>query len=218
MGDINVGILVVADSIPEEIKNRFRNCIEWSKPKSNYEIVMMEHERDEEEPFNKCILLNAGLKMCFEKKFDVIIQTDIDLVVSPGAIDFTAEVAMNDKCCCHIGMIRLEKGVYDPMLKYTDYPWNEWVKNGKKQYASGCWNGMIPKMWELSGGWNPAMTNWGQEDGSHRRRAIRNGVKWKDRWEWIRSYPLIHPYHDKRSPNNSRNNKELDDKTVKSYL
>jgi hypothetical protein len=216
---INVGILVVADSIPQEIKDRFVNCIDWSEPKADYEIIMMENEREEGVPFNKCILLNDGLKNAFKRKFDVIIQTDIDLLVPPGAIDFTCEQAMGGNFCVHLPMIRLPKEVYENSnLKYKDYPWQEWVNMGQKQYATGCWNGLTPKAWSMTGGFNPHMTGWGFEDRDWRGRGLRNGVKWKDNWKWYKRFPLIHVNHPDRNPNKSKENKQVANKKVKSYL
>lgn len=204
-----VGILVVADRISDEVKNRFIDSINFSNPQPECKIIMMENERDEDQLFNKCKLLNKGLKIAFKENFDVIIQTDIDLVIPPNTINFTCNVALEGMVCCHLPMRRILKKEFDLFEHYDDYPWDEWIKKYSPIYATGCWNGLVPKAWKMTGGFNEDMLEWGYEDRDWRMRAIKNNVVWRDKWKWGRTFPIMHVNHLPRTLNMSSENRKV---------
>ena len=215
---LRVGIIVVADKISDEVKNRFSQSIKFSKPIPKCKVLMMCDDRKEGEPFNKCKLLNKGLRQAFKSKFDVIIQTDIDLIIPPGAIDFTCGVALEGDVCCHLPMTKMPEKEFIKYSNYDEYPWKDWRETFKTIYATGCWNGLQPKVWKITGGFNEDMTEWGFEDRDWRARGKRHGIKWRDKWCWGRKYPLIHINHPDRTINNSSANKQCVDKKRKSWL
>ena len=201
-----VGILVVADGLGDDIRNRFKASIRFSKPRASYDVHIMggKERRAKGVPFNKCKLLNQGLRTMFDIGYQVIIQADIDLIVPPVLVDKTYELAMRDKLCIHQSMRRISADEYNKYKEYRSFPFNQWKKI-KAIYATGCWNGIIMSNWKLTGGFNEDMIEWGYEDRDWRERCIRVGVRWKD----VHKFPLMHVDHPNRTKNVSLRNVEV---------
>jgi len=198
-----VGILVVADGLGDDIRNRFKSAIRFSKPRVSYDIHIMggTERREKGVPFNKCKLLNQGLKTMFDIGYQVIIQADIDLITPPCLINKTYELAMQCECCVHASMRRLSTAEYDKYKEYRLYPFKKWKKI-KPIYATGCWNGLVMSKWGLTGGFNEDMIEWGYEDRDWRERSMRAGIKWRD----LHKFPLMHIDHSSRTQNVSLRN------------
>lgn len=218
LSKMKVAVIVVADNIDSEIKDRFNESIGLSNPIPKVDIVMMENNRKKDELFNKCVLLNKALRKTLKGGYNVIIQTDIDLIIPPGTIDFSCRIALEGNVCCHLPMRKLPRKIILEHNHYDDYPWEKWIKEYKPIYATGCWNALRPKAWKMTGGFNEDMTEWGFEDRDWRARGRRQGVKWSDNWKWHRSFPLIHVNHPDRTYNNSAYNKKKVNKSKKSWL
>lgn len=203
----DIAILVVADGIGDKVRQRFKQCLTASNSKSSFDVLIMGEtkKRKDGELFNKCKLLNSGLKQLFKCNYEVIIQTDIDLICPPNLLDATlASVKSKPKSCVHSAMCGLTEDELNKYKSYNDYPFSKW--NGyKKIYATGCWNGMNPEMWKLSGGFNEDMVDWGYEDRDWRYRSINNGIKWTD----LYNYPLMHVNHKRRNRDVSVTNKKI---------
>ena len=201
----DIGFLVVSDGIGEDVRSRFQHCLQASKPRASFEFkIMGDLERGEERKFNKCTLLNQGLKQMFKCGYKVIIQTDIDLICPPSLIDKTFELAYKKHCCVHCAMRRVDPSELAKYKSYKDYPFNRWKKY-KSIYATGCWNGLIPRLWKDSGGFNEDMTEWGYEDRDWRERAMLAGIKWEDLYR----FSLMHVDHLRRTKNVSLRNVEM---------
>jgi len=205
----DIGILVVADGLGESIRKRLKYCLTASKPRASFDVLIMGNTEPREKgvKFNKCKLLNNGLRQLFDGGYKVIIQTDIDLICPPALIDKTFELAMNNNICVHSSMRRISPEEYARYKEYRQYPFNRWKKI-KPIYATGCWNGMKPNLWKKSGGFNPSMVEWGFEDRSHRNACIQRGIRWKD----LHKFPLMHVDHPKRTKNVSLRNMEMEKK------
>jgi hypothetical protein len=202
----DIGILVVADGIGDDVRKRFKHCLTASRPRATFDVVIMGSNKPRERgaKFNKCKLLNKGLKRLFEGGYKVIIQTDIDLICPPALIDKTFELAWKHKYCVHCSMRRISPEEYGKYKEYRQYPFNRWKKM-KQIYAAGCWNGLVPALWKKTGGFNEDMIEWGYEDRDWRERSIKVGIKWKD----LHKFPLMHVDHPKRTKNVSLRNVEV---------
>jgi len=200
----DVGILVIADGIDETIRNRFRDCFKLSHPKVSYDILMMGDVIPTQKIFNKCKLLNKGLKQLISQEYKCILQTDIDLICPPKTLDWTVRQATNIDACIHHPMKCIAPAEFKKYKSYSEYPFKEWSKI-KSVYATGCWNCMKPHLWQKSGGFNEDMTLWGYEDRDWRYRAIAAGISWVDEYK----YPLIHVNHPRRNRDVSKKNLEI---------
>jgi len=202
----DVAILVVADGIPQDIRTRFKMCIDKSNPTASYDVLIMGNVDSKEKVFNKCKMLNKGLKSIIGK-YKVIIQADIDLIVPPMLIDKTFSLAMEKDVCVHHCMICIPPEEFNQHSDYDKFPLTKW-KTFKKVYATGCWNGLKSSLWKKTGGFNEEMTNWGYEDRDWRYRAIACGIPWKD----VYNFPLIHVNHPRRNRDVSKQNIDISKK------
>lgn len=200
----DIGILVVADGIGADVRQRFKHCLTASRPRASFDVLIMGDLERNDRKFNKCKLLNKGLKQLFEGEYKIIIQTDIDLICPPSLIDKTFEVATKQKCCVHASMRRISPDEYNKYSQYSSYPFSRWSKI-KPIYATGCWNGLLTEKWKLTGGFNEEMIEWGYEDRDWRERAMSAGIKWKD----VHKFPLMHVDHPKRTKDVSMRNVEM---------
>ena len=204
----DIGVLVVAHGIEQEVRERFETHLKRSNPQHSYELLIMGSVQ-RKGTFNKCKLLNKGLKKLLKNNHQAILQTDIDLIIPPKLIDKSFEVAISGRCCNHVCMRRINideiKG-----KDYDDYPWQKWKKY-KRIYASGCWNMMKPNLFEEIGGWNEWMIGWGEEDAAFRRIGMSKKIKWKDNYR----SPLVHIDHPKRTTNQKKHNRDMEKKAKK---
>lgn len=202
----DIGFLVVADGICREVRQRFKMCLTASRPRASFDVLIMGQEEPREigAKFNKCKLLNEGLRSLLAQDYKVIIQTDIDLICPKSLIDKTFELVTQKNLAAHCSMRRISQEEYDKYSSYRDFPFNKW-KRIKDIYATGCWNGLKPDWWRKSGGFNEDMTEWGYEDRDWMTRVKNNGIKFKD----LHKFPLMHVDHPKRTKNVSLKNVEM---------
>jgi len=217
----DVGIMVVAQNISEDIKTRYQECICRSKPSCTWEInYLTANDPDKKKPFSKSILLNRGIKALYRKKYKIIIQTDIDLVVPPGIIDKTLEIGRQPKVCFYNRHYRIDPEKLPKFPEeYDKADWNMIMKTFPWENANGCWNGMNPESWMASGGYNEYMIEWGREDDVFRTTAHSyGGIKFIN----YNKFCLIHINHkqrtkDMRKHNNAMKNK-ADREGIKNWL
>ncbi len=203
----DIGIIVIADGLGDDIRNRFKHCLTASNPRHSFDVKIMGSKvpRKAGVKFNKCKLLNKGLREMFKVGYKVIIQTDIDLICPPTLIDGTYEACMRDnRLGIHCVMRGLDIEEFQKYPKYAKYPWKQWVKR-KAIYATGCWNGMQLEAWKTCKPFNDNMLEWGYEDRSHMEVSKLCGIKWKD----IHRIPLMHINHTRRTKNVSLRNMEM---------
>lgn len=204
----DVCIIAAAQGISKDVINRFRDCIKYSRPSVSYDVRI---GNSKEKKFYKTKILNQLLRDNL-KNYSVIIQTDIDLVVPHGLIDFTCEMLRKQ----HNNGFHHNLRYVDPQeikgIVYKDYPWNRW-KTLPTTFCSGCWNGMYSKVWRKSCGWCEDMFAWGSEDSEFYNRSLRKGIRWMK----CDKFPLVHinhkPRQRKRANQNMSEAKKYSDKT-----
>lgn len=216
-----VGIFVVAQNIPTTIIERFKGCLEKSKPTVSYDVIILQTKNDEKH-FNKSKLLNKGIKTLAKGQYETLIQTDIDLIIPHGLIDYSYNISKTGRVCFHNDMrkIDIERIPNFPRLpsEYDKIDWSSF-KSTPFIYASGCWNAMQYPYWWETGGWNEMMIEWGREDDDWRNRTKKNcDIKFID----SKKFELIHYNHAPRTKDlrwrNDRKAKEAAQKGIKSWI
>jgi len=204
----NVGIMVVAQFIPQNIVDRFIRCIEQSKPSVSFDIHIL-RSKDKTQKinhFNKSKILNKGIKKLVNMGYEVLIQTDIDLIVPPKIIDESYEISMSERHCFHVNhrRITIEKVAGFPKLpeEYNLMDWDFMMKF-PKEASNGCWNSLQSKYWYDTGGFNENCVNWSREDDDWARRAKIYG---KIPFVVSNMFPLMHINHPQRNFNNRKHN------------
>lgn len=211
----NIAIFVVADNISENIVSRFKSCINLSGSKHSVDIYVLSDSRKQNEPFNKSKILNNGIRKLINKKYEVLIQTDIDLIVPPELINYSYKEAMKNKVCFHNDMIKLYEKDYPELSKlpenYNNINWNKYKKNSFI-FASGCWNAMQTKYWYETGGFNEYMIEWGREDDDWRNRTRKqSNIPFID----SKKFSLIHINHLPRTKDLRWRNDKMSIKATK---
>lgn len=199
-----IHIMAVAKNIDEDTINRFTDSIHKSSPKNEYKIHILGRD-DKSEKFYKTRPLNAKIRELSGNLDDVIIQTDIDVIVPKFLIDYTYEHAIKDE------MLHNELRYIDRKevigISYDEYKFEEWKKLNPV-FCSGCWNGMTVSNWIKSKGYNELMSEWGAEDTEFYQRCIRYGIKYVG----CKDYPLVHVSHGKRTTKQPKENMEFANK------
>ena len=204
----NVGIMVVGQFIDPEIIHRFKKCIDLSRPKVTYDVHILSTNDKGQKPnrFNKSKILNKGIKKLCNGDYEVVIQTDIDLVVPPGLVDESYRMAMEGKVCYHNNHRRItaSKILNFPPLPngYKDMDW-EYMKTFAVEASNGCWNAIQSQMWWETGGFNEDCVNYAREDDDWARRSKIYG---KILFIVTKEFPLMHINHPQRNTNNRRHN------------
>jgi hypothetical protein len=205
----NVAIMAVGQFINSNIINRFCDCINKSKPSVSYDIHILKTTDPSQRPdfFNKSKILNQGIKTLCTEKYEVVIQTDIDLIVPPKIIDKSFEVARIENTCFHANHRRIDvdKILTFPTLpdKYNEMNWDSFLLYFPEP-SNGCWNAMRSSSWWNTGGYNENCVNWSREDDDLARRARKfGGIK----FIMSNEYALIHVNHAQRNFANVVHNK-----------
>jgi hypothetical protein len=199
----NIAIVVVAQNIDNSVIERFKDCVSNSRTKYSYDIMVGSSKEDK---FYKTRILNETLRNVINK-YDVIIQTDIDLIVPSGLIDETYErIIKRDKWAFHHNLRYIDP-IEIENKKYNEYDFNKW-KNYKSRFCSGCWNGMNNNTWKRTKGYNEDMYAWGFEDTEFFKRSRRLGIQWIKCF----SYPLVHVNHKPRQKNLVKENMKASEK------
>lgn len=199
----DIAIIVAAQNIPKETIERFQNSIHHSRPAYSYDIII---GSSQEERFFKTKILNRLLRENFEK-YNVIIQTDIDVVVPPVLINQTYEKVNGGTRTAYHHALRYIDPKHLEGLTYEKYPFLEWV-NSKSTFCSGCWNGMSCPTWRRTRGYNEEMYAWGYEDTEFFNRSRRLGIQWIKSHE----FALMHINHPDRQRNMVNENIKLGNK------
>lgn len=196
-----IHVLSVAKNIETDIVDRFIDSIDKSKPKNEYKIHILGQD-DKSEKFYKTKIINQKIRELSDQLDDIIIQTDIDLLVPIGLIDATYDCAIDNKLY-HNELRYINKKEIDNKL-YDEYDFEKWAKM-KPVFCSGCWNGMTVSNWIKSKGYNELMCEWGAEDTEFYRRCIRYDIEYVVN----KDYPLVHVNHDARTIKRSKENMEF---------
>jgi len=209
----DIAFFIIAESIPDEVVNRFESCLEASKPSYNYDVYIIKGEKrtkqDQFKQFNKSKLLNGVLRKLLKKDYDVLIQTDVDVIVPPGLVDYSYNIAMSGEKYFHNDMVRIDperdKDFKNLPTSYNNIDWEKYKKIMSSRWidAAGCWNACQKDLWLKTGGWCEEFVSWSREDDYH-----REVVKKFTDLEIISShkFPLLHYNHPPRTKDNRRQN------------
>jgi len=199
----DIAIIAAAQNISPETIERFKDGVRSSKPAYGYDILI---GGSKEEKFFKTKILNQLIRDNLNK-YNVIIQTDIDLIVPPTLINRTYEgVAYGNRTAYHHSL-RYVDAKQIAGLRYDKYPFLEWV-NLQSMFCSGCWNGMSVETWRRTRGYNEEMFAWGYEDTEFFHRSRRLGIQWIKRKE----FALVHINHETRQKNMVKENTSVGNK------
>ncbi|MCG3180035.1 MAG: hypothetical protein BIFFINMI_02389 [Phycisphaerae bacterium] len=142
-----VGIVVVAYKLPKELER-------FSTHLTGYRVEAIT-ERDitfqDDGLFNKAACLNMGLKRLINEGCDIIIQTDVDLIIPPELVDYTA---------LHTG----DKHLWCP-------------RTTNVRRNPGAFNALSSANWVRVGGFDERCKGWGGEDNILHTRCRELGIK-----------------------------------------
>jgi hypothetical protein len=201
----NIALFTVANNVNEDIVKRFLWSVKNSAPHLDCDVLLGSHS-DEKQMFCKPTILNDILRKHY-KKYSVMIQTDIDMLIPPGLIEKTYQFCCKDDKCFHCNFHYLESN--EVPAHYKKINWKE-IKQRKVISASGSWNGLASHMWKKSNGFAECIYNLGGPDSEFYLRTNKNTVEW-----FVTSaYPLCHVNHPRRSlPRQGKRNM----KTARTY-
>jgi len=187
---VSIAIMAVANNIPKPTVKRFLWGIGQSEKKMPFDVVIGQH-KDKNQKFYKTVILNDILRQII-KKYDVIVQTDIDMLIPPLLIRNSLQYCMHFDGCFHCNYYLMKpeelKG-----RKYKNINWNEIAKR-KVRGASGSWNAMRNYMWNEAGGFSEAVALLGGPDSEFYLRSKKRGMH----WHVTTQFPLAHINHSRR--------------------
>jgi len=182
----SVGIVVAAVDIPDETIKRFQNFIPMEVKLA---IVRDFHGT----VLSRTRLLNKGIQQ-LRPYCRIIICTDIDMIVPPGLLEYTARVVRPGtalwSACRKFNLDDLVD-----IYNIQNEQWKNWTDLPCSKTGKGSWVAMDRKDWNRIGGWDERLFGWGGEDDALQLR--RKGMKIKT-IESIQ-YPLMHVNHEQRN-------------------
>lgn len=184
----DIGIVVAAQDVPEDDIKRFNGALATDKPNCSYVVEMVQDSPQPNELFSKPIAINQGLKKLLPQ-CKVVVQTDIDVLIPPGAIDYTFDLISKSK---HKHILWIKSRTLN---KFEDtYPWHKWIKLGVRENMTGCWLAMKAGDWWHLGGYNEDIWGWGSDDWELATKATGRG------FTHVSAYhlPLMHVNHKPR--------------------
>jgi hypothetical protein len=196
---MKVAIAAVAKGIDKDVIERFMACTKGTVSNHSIDTVLLGDD-DTSKEFFKTRILNRFLRRAVHK-YDVIIQTDIDLVFPSDLVNFTISACIDNPEHMHHSVLRYINATALKGRTYKQYPWKQWVKQTAVM-CSGCWNGACSDTWKKSGGWNEDMYGWGSEDTEFWNRTREKGIQWKV----YTRFPLMHINHPQRTVKRAKEN------------
>lgn len=202
-----IGITAPAFNMDEKLEKRFKEYLRTSVLSDNIVcdvyLTKLESEvlHESSGQFSRAKALNSGIKELIDHGMDVIICTDLDMIVPPGLVRYSYDKAR-----------QTNKNIFS-MTRFVDeeefnrfYPdWKIFSRKPAAHSGYGGWNSMTVEMWKKSGGWPEELYEWGYEDICFREKLKFRGI---DTITLI-NFPLIHINHPPRSSNqqqSQRNN------------
>ncbi len=206
----DIAIYAVSENISPSTVQRFKSCIRQSNCKYTYDIILIKGslgQKEQFKEFNKSKLLNRITKKLIKKEYQVLIQTDIDVITPPHLMNISYEMSM-DGNYVHNEMARVDPK-RDKIFKnlpesYKDIDWHKYKQVMKKRWidAAGCWNATTRENWVKTGGWNEEFVAWSREDCFHKEMVVKySGLK-----IMTLKLPLMHYDHPQRTKDNRRHN------------
>lgn len=202
----HVGIIAIACNIDKEIIHRFQKYAKSNNLKCWVKIVTENSGLfydTKTKIFNKSKALNYAIKELLGE-CQVIIQTDIDMLIPPGLIEETYRIAkLNQHVFCKVRN-----------SNYDNKDWEFYKTLPIREAGYGAWNALTDDNWERVGGYNEDLFGWGGEDDDLHNRIKQHKITTYT----LRDFPLIHINHDNRTARRvNENNKVSKNKKYNGY-
>ncbi len=192
-----IGITAPAFNMDNKLEKRFKDYLISSVSQSNLTcdiyLTKLESEvlHEESKQFSRSKALNSGIKELIDHGVDVIVCTDIDMIMPPKLLRYAYDKS-----------ISTNKNIFS-MTRFIDeqefnrfYPdWKIFIRRPAAHSGYGGFNAMTVEMWKKSGGWPEELFEWGYEDISFREKLISRDI---DTITLI-NFPLLHINHPPRS-------------------
>jgi hypothetical protein len=193
-----VAILVVGNNLSQSVIDQFlwgingsaHDAIRDNHYKGN--VLIGSHE-DQEQKFFKTTILNDMIRQSL-KTYDIMIQTDIDMIPPPSLISKTLYHCLNSDSCFHANFLHAEPDILTE--DYRKMPWMKLYQSAKYCSASGSWNGMNRNTWIKSGGFSEVISLLGGPDSEFYIRTSKKGIDWHVESPFP---PLLHINHKRRN-------------------
>ena len=181
-----IGIVVVAIQVEENIVEQFKTALAISTKVPYCLKIVSDDNYIKDGLLNKSQALNDGLREIVNQ-CEIIVCTDIDMLIPPGLIDYTLYCTKMDfnlwVMCRNL-----------PAEKVSLRLWRDWLQRPLRMVGQGSWNAMLREDWVRSGGWDERLTGWGGEDYVFAMRRKQAGIE--DITCTI--FPLMHIDHPPR--------------------
>lgn len=196
-------VIVVAEGIEQAAIDRFSAFLRASlQGAMSIDILFSGAGEPRTGEFNKSKHLNTLLREAIDS-YQIIVQTDIDLIMPPKLIPHAISCVANHKGLAYHHVLRHVEPAEIEGVEYKDFPFNEWKKR-KFIYCSGCFNAMRSETWKQAKGYCEAMVEWGNEDTEFWNRSKRLGIHWMN----DSNFGLVHINHPRRTRRNVEQNKQ----------
>jgi len=186
-----VGIIAPAYNIEANIISRFTSSYKSSLIELGVDECVSYYPMSDQEclvdgQFSRSKALNSGIKYLMNS-CEVIICTDIDMIIPPELIDYSYHKAKQT----NNNIFSMARFIDNQKKFNWDLIWNI----PASQSGLGGWNAMTIQSWIKLGGWNEELVEWGYED-----HELHSRIKSKSIGNiTCKSYPLVHINHPVRN-------------------
>lgn len=188
----DIGIVAAAHGVSETHRRVFLDAIKDGNPECSYIVDLVDDSPQPYPMFSKPLAINHGLRRLLPQ-CRVVVQTDADMMIPPGAIDITYKKHCEDdnKIVWIVG--------HECRDFHGAFEWDRWKADEQEQYylrqnASGSWISLTAENWELVGGFCEDLWGWASDDLEIAARITFRGIK----LEKIIDIPLMHQFHKDR--------------------
>lgn len=190
-----VGVTAPFFNINKTLSDRFKKYVKSSIGSDDITLLIylpsLESECITSGNFNRSKAINSGVKELISSGCDVIVATDLDMIVPPGLISFSVTKAIqtskNILCMTRFVDISYFQKVYPD--------WKQFLRLPVAHSGFGGWNCLTSEMWKESGGYPEELTGWGYEDICFREKLQYRSIDAIT----VYTYPLLHINHPPRA-------------------
>lgn len=179
-----IGIVVPAVDVPEYLVRRFADTLARSRPRTAYRLQVQ--RRADADGFRITRSKNRGI-LALMDRCKVIVCTDIDMLVPPGLVDYTARHVAKGRC-----LWALCRNI-EPLWA-AGRRWQRWLQIPPRRTGKGSWIAMTVDDWCKTGGWDERLEGWGGDDDVLARRRAEVGIEDVP----TTAFPLMHVNHRPR--------------------
>tara|TARA_R100001244_G_scaffold76387_1_gene60671 strand:+ start:93 stop:794 length:702 start_codon:yes stop_codon:yes gene_type:complete len=183
-------VFATVNGIEERVIKRFLEINRHYAPK--YIDIKVHTSEPTEDPFNLALAINDGVRE-YSPHYDVIMKTDVDMIISPDLMGEAYE------CARHTGRalrswIRLCEEENPFLEDLKNIPWSK-VSEIKPRVGYGAFMAMNSQTWFDSGGFAECCWGWGGEDNAFIEKITE---MMSIKLTVAKSHPIIHIKHEQR--------------------